>query len=982
MESNRDDSPQILKTGDADVGKRDHCDKGAIASAQQEKCRNTTTEASLLPTVGEYLPPVSLNFQSLANIDRTTLAREQQSDPLLEDLRNNVREGVAKKNISFYLKSDLLYRRYQDRKGRLIEQLVVPQKYKNDLLHLAHSASWAGHLGVRKTKMRLTQEYYWPGCWKDIEEFFRSCDTCQRIGKSTDKRKAPMQLVPIITEPFRRLVIDIVGPLPASSTGCRHILTALCPATKFPEAIPLKEPNSTNVVDALLSIFARVGFPAEIQCDNGSVFTSSLTTTFFERCGIKLIHSSVYHPQSNSVERVHSVMKRVLRALCFEHKRDWEACLPAAMFALRSAPHDTTGFSPAELVYGRNLRCPLRMLKESWEGQGEDPTVVKYVLELLDRLNHVREVVEENMRSAQEKAKVYYDKSARKRTFAVGDKVMLLKPSKQNKLDVQWEGPVKVVQKISETNYAVEVGTRRKAVKVYHCNLMKPYKEREIVVNLTVNMPEEEPNEIPTIGNSKQLTTAEIVSCTRVGEGLEEFQVRDVEDIIADFQDIFSERPGRTSLVVHDIELTTNQPIRSKPYRMSPRQRVIMDKEIERMLELGVIEQAESDFTSPMILVEVPGKDPRPCIDYRRLNAITRDETYPIPNIEEPVETVSRAKYISTLDLVRGYWQVPLSEGASRYSAFVTPLGTFRPKMLAFGLKNAPFCFSKLMDRVLSGLSDFALPYLDDVAVFSNTWEEHLVHLRTVLDRLRRAGLTVRPEKCQLGRAEVTYLGHTTGQGSRRPHEVKIAAVVNYPRPKTKTDIRAFLGLTGYYQHYIRNYSQLASPLTDALRKCEPQTVKWDSAKEKAFQSLKAALTCKPVLAAPDYTRDFIVQCDASDRGIGAVLCQLDERGRERPVLYISRKLTGREEAYSASEKECACLVCAVQKLACYLAGTKFIIETDHCPLKWLQNLSHKNGRLLRWSLALQQYNFEIRYKKGCLNGNADGLSRGFQNKE
>lgn len=153
------------------------------------------------------------------------------------------------------------------------------------------------------------------------------------------------------------------------------------------------------------------------------------------------------------------------------------------------------------------------------------------------------------------------------------------------------------------------------------------------------------------------------------------------------------------------------------------------------------------------------------------------------------------------------------------------------------------------MDHVLSGLSDFALPYLDDVAVFSDTWDEHIQHLIVVFDRLRKAGLTVRPEKCQLGSAEVSYLGHVVGQGLRRPLDVKIAAVVDYPRPQNKSDVRAFLGLCGYYQHYVHNYSQVAGPLTDALRKNEPRTVKWDETKENSFQELKKALTCKPVLA-------------------------------------------------------------------------------------------------------------------------------------
>lgn len=924
---------------------------------------------------GSVLAPSSESWHQLAGVDKDTFVAEQSAYLSLKTLQDNVKEGIAKKNISFSVSSDLMYRRYTDARGRVYNQVVVPEKYRRHLLDLAHGNAWAGHLGIKKTKARLAQEYYWPGCWKDVEQFVRSCDTCQRVGKSTDKWRAPMVLVPVISEPFRRLVIDIVGPLPESRSGCRYVLTALCVGTKFPEAIPLKELNSVSVVNALLSIFSRVGFPSEIQSDNGSVFTSNLTTVFLERCGIKLVHSSVHHPQSNPVERMHSVLKRILRALCSEHRRDWEACVPAALFALRSAPHESTGFSPAELVYGRDLRGPLRMLRESWEGHGEDPGVVAYVLELLERLGKTRDLVESNMKAAQVPSKTYYDRSARKRTFSVGDEVMLLRPSKKNKLEVQWEGPAKVVSKLSDTNYEVKVG---KSNKVFHSNLMKPYVQRQALVNnLTLNAPAEEISEIPSLADVEKPAAEELLELIDKQPGLDEEQRNDLKGVVQHFEAVFSHKPGKTTLVEHDIELSSDKPIRSKPYRVSPRQKEIMDAEVKRMCELGVAVPCESDYTSPLIVVETSGKDPRPCVDYRRLNAVTVDQTYPIPNLEERVETVSKSRYISTLDLVRGYWQVPLSERASRYAAFICPLGTFRPVMLSFGLKNAPYCFSSLMDKVLYGLADFALPYLDDVAIFSDSWEEHIEHLRIVLGRLREAGLTVRAEKCHLGSAEVSYLGHVVGRGQRLPSELKVAAVVDYRRPRTKSEVRAFLGLAGYYQHYVKDYSNLASALTDSLRKTEPVNVKWDAKKEAAFQKLKQALSEGPVLRAPDFSKGFVVQCDASDRGLGAVLCQPDAENRERPVLYLSRKLSSREEAYSTSEKECLCLVWAIQKLACYISGSRFVVETDHCPLTWLNSVSSKNGRLLRWSMALQ-HNFVVRYKKGKLPTNADGLSRAF----
>ncbi|KAM7312087.1 uncharacterized protein ISCGN_008992 [Ixodes scapularis] len=926
------------------------------------------------------LPPTSGNFEKLVSVTKEVLIKEKKADPSLGKVWETSKEGVARKNVSFPVRDGVLYRHYRDRSGRTFDQLVVPEKYRADVLRLCHGAGWSGHLGNKKTKDRLLTEFYWPGCFRDAESQVRACDVCQRVGKPNEKCKAPLRLVPIISEPFRRVVIDVVGPLPATKAGYHYALTVMCAATKFPEAVPMKEQSSVEVVNALLSIFARVGFPQEVQSDQGSVFTSALTSGFLERCGIKAIHSSVYHPQSNSVERCHSVMKRVLRALTYESGNEWDACLPAMLFALRSVTHEATGFSPAELVYGRCLRTPLRLLRETWETKGSDLSVVQYILDLLERFRSTREVAEINMREAQSRAKRYYDRNARVREYRAGDQVLLLRPSRQNKLQVQWEGPCKVTQKLSDTNYAIETRGKRKEIRIYHCNLMKRYVSETEVVNLTLNAPEEVQTDVPLLweAGAAPVGVNEVMAQAVRSEDLSVSERAELRDLLEKYENLFSMSPGRTSLATHDIELTSNVAVRSRPYRMSPRQQAILKDEVERMLHLGVNVPCESDYSSPMIIVEAAGRDPRPCIDYRKLNAITRDQAYPIPNVEERVETVSGARYVSTLDLVRGYWQVPMTERASHYAAFVTPTGTFRPLVLSFGLKNAPFCFSRMMDRILRGAESYALPYLDDIAIFSTTWADHMNHLSDVFERLRSAGLTAKPSKCQLARGEVRYLGHIVGQGLRRPDELKVEAVRDFPRPEKKTGIRAFLGLTGYYQRYIPQYSEKASPLTDALRKTEPDKIRWDDKKEQAFQGLKNSLCCSPILRAPDYSRSFIVQCDASNRGLGVILCQEDDAGEEHPVLYASRKLSGREEAYSASEKECAGLIWATQKLSCYLYGAPFIFVTDHCPLTWLTQMSTKNARLLRWSLALQELTFTVKYRRGAANSNVDGLSRSF----
>ena len=218
-------------------------------------------------------------------------------------------------------------------------QLVLPKQCRELVLHTAHSNTWAGHLGVNKTKERVLNQFYWPFVYKDIEEFVRSCPTCQLNDKTGQRFVAPMVLVPLEAEPFARQIVDVVGPLrPKTKEGFLYILTMLCPATKFPEAVPLKQADSQSIVDAMLHVFARIGFPSVVQSDLGTPFLSELTTLFLEKCGIRMQHSSVFHPQSNSVERFHRTLKGVLRALVREHPHDWERCLPGAMFAYEMLP--------------------------------------------------------------------------------------------------------------------------------------------------------------------------------------------------------------------------------------------------------------------------------------------------------------------------------------------------------------------------------------------------------------------------------------------------------------------------------------------------------------------------------------------------------------------------------------------------------------------------------------------------------------------
>ncbi|GFV67526.1 retrovirus-related Pol polyprotein from transposon 297 [Trichonephila clavipes] len=752
-----------------------------------------------------------------------------------------------------------------------------------------------------------------------MEQFVKTCDQCQRAGKPNDKKKAPLKLVPVIQEVFTKLNIDACGPLPITSKGNRYLITAICMSSKFPEAIPVSDISS---------------------CSDYRVF---------ERFGILVRHSSVYHPQSNPVERFHRTLKRLLRVLCLDAGSEWDKHLPSILLALRTVSHESTGYTPSELVYGKNLRTPETLVMEHWmEPEEEGDLVTEYMFKLINRLKRCQEVAINKMEEMQVKRKTWYDKNAVKREFKDGDLVLVLATSRANKLAVQWIGPGTILNKISETNYLVEIPGRRETSQIYHINMLKPYYKRP-----------------------------EHVNASELNKHLHDKQMDRLRELLNKYSKCFSNNPGLTNLVEHEIQLVSDQPVRTKPYRMSHRQNEILKNEINRMLKLGIIEVGESDYMSPMILVEIAGKEPRPCIDYRKLNGIIRTEYFPLPNIEERVEKVSAAKFITVFDLSKGYWQIPLSKTAQRYAAFCTSFGTYRPLRMSFGLKNAPYFFSKLMAELLNGLEDFVVPYLDDIAIFSDTWESHIKHMETVLQRIKRAKLTIKPSKCKFAQQNVKFLGHIVGQGFRTPSEIKVQAVLEFPTPRTKTQIRAFLGIAGYYQKYINLFSVIAAPLTDALKgRAKKGEIKWTTECENAFRELKGKLIDKPVLYAPNFEREFIVQTDASNAGMGAVLTQLTEQGEEHPILYLSKKFSEVEKRYCTTEKECASIVFAIKRLHYYLDGNSFLVMTDHNPLVWLNRNVSSNPRLMRWALALQPYNFRIVHRSGKSHKNADSLSR------
>lgn len=361
-------------------------------------------------------------------------------------------------------------------------------------------------------------------------------------------------------------------------------------------------------------------------------------------------------------------------------------------------------------------------------------------------------------------------------------------------------------------------------------------------------------------------------------------------------------------------------------------------------------------------------------VDFRKLNAKTISDKFPIPNITDILDKLGRCTYFTTLDLASGFHQIAMHERDIEKTAFSTEDGHYEYTRMPFGLKNAPATFQRLMNVVLSGLVGvICLVYMDDIIVFSSSLQEHCVNLNKVFEALKKAKLKVQLDKSEFLKKEVAFLGHIVSEEGVKPNPDKIEAIQNWPLPRTEKDLRGFLGTLGYYRKFVKDFSLITKPLTQCLRKGE--NIKHTSAFISCFERCKQILTSSSVLQYPDFEKSFILTTDASKYAIGAVLSQ-GPVGKDRPVAFASRTLNKSEENYSTIEKELLAIYWATKHFRPYLYGKKFTLFTDHKPLTFAMNLKDPTGKIGRWTIKLLDYTFDIKYRAGKQNVVADGLSR------
>lgn len=451
-----------------------------------------------------------------------------------------------------------------------------------------------------------------------------------------------------------------------------------------------------------------------------------------------------------------------------------------------------------------------------------------------------------------------------------------------------------------------------------------------------------------------------------------------VAELLNRYGDCFSKDEwdlGLCHLVEHEIKTGDALPVKQPPRRVPL---AYADKEkaaIEELKAKGVIRESVSPWASPIVLVSKKDGTVRPCVDYRKVNELVKPDGFPLPRIQDCLDAVAGSRFFSTFDLTSGYFQIPLKEEDIPKSAFVCKYGHFEMKRMPFGLNNAASTFQRTMELALQELQWLTcLIYIDDIIVFGKDLDEHIARVEQVLERIRLAGLKLKPVKCEMLQTEVGFLGHVVSGAGVKPSPTNIAKIVDWPKPRNAKQVKQFVAMGSYYRRYIKDFASMVRPMVDLTKK--GKKFLWNDACDEAFEKLKQALISADVMGYPVNDGGmFILDVDASDVGIGGVLHQVQE-GRERVIAYASRALNKAESNYCITEKELLAVRFFVEYFRQYLLGRRFLVRSDHQSLVWLFRLKEPRGKIARWIEILSQYDFSIEYRAGNKQGHCDALSR------
>ena len=990
----------------------------SIISAVQTRNQVRAEQRAIKPLKHTIIDALNLNhceFSKLQKEDSTLSKYWKMAEENLDD-------DVHK--VYFMVKNDILYRVYKPGPHEdNIMQVMVPKCLQEKVVLFAHETTLSAHMGINSTYRKLCSNFYFAGAMNVCKRMVLSCIKCQQGANRSVGGKAPLMNLPIITQPFHSAYVDLIGKIdPPSAENHTHILCVMDSATHFVMATPLKRTDSVSIAENLMKQFDLVGYPQNLYCDNASNLTSDIIREIYRTMGINMKTIAVYNPQSNLIERQNGTIKAILRKLVENEPRQWHRYLDALMFALRTTPN-ASGFSPFELMFGRQARTHLSVLKELWTEQNSDPetkTTYQYILDLQNRIADTCEFAQKELAKVRERNHRRFNAKSKLRTFKPQDRVWVLCSRTQGKFDFNWVGPATVLERRGHVTYKIQFDNGN--VRLFHINMLKAFISRETVQTIkstdltdttsAVQPPlSDEPYSIDNVGISaavmgmvqdSDVEDDEYSSSTtiRLGEGDQCIDIASAEQtetwkdvkinpllskheqeklwtLVQEYKDIFSDVPTITNLVTYDIKLKSDEVIHHKPYKIPVHLVDKVEQELQKMLRLGWIERNENpEYASPLVIVKKRDSDDlRLCVSYKSLNSQTVLDYTPQPDIEDILAKLGKSRFFSVCDASKGFYSIPMEESAKKYTSFVTPRDCFVFNVCPFGLANAPSCYARLTRKLLQGLSHVD-NFVDDIITFTDDLDQHIIVLRSLFERVRNANIRLKPSKVRLGFNEVSFTGQIVGNGTVRPTQENIDKVLNAPIPRTKKGVRSLCGMVNWLRKYISHAAKLLKPLNELTSKHHSDTITWGKEQQDAWEEIKRVLTSEPVLSLYDATKEHVIMTDASETMIGGVLLQRENDGLLHPVMYASRKCVDREKRYDIQNKEMLAIVWTCSKFYRFIYGTFFTIQTDCCALSMLNGRLSNNARVVRWQLYLQSFNFRVEVIRGEDNAPGDFVSR------
>ena len=591
----------ILKNSNSDIDLTDtfigQYFNNEIKKSLDPSLSDTQTDSSM----SCHSPPRSID-QGHDMLSKSQLIQEQQTDPEISKLifRALPEDEISQVPMCYYIKNGILMRKWRpfdvpaDDEWAVYHQIVVPKSYRHEILSIAHESPMSGHLGINKTYHKIINLFYWLGLKSDVSKYCKTCHTCQMVGKPNQTiPKAQLQPISAFDEPFSRILIDCVGPLPRTKSGNEYLLTIMCTSTRFPEAIPLRNIKTKSIVKALIKFFTFVGLPKSVQSDQGSNFMSGIFQQVMHELGIRQYRSSAYHPESQgALERFLQTLKNMIRSYCFDTEKDWDEGIHLLLFAVRESVQESLGFSPFKLVFGHSVRGPLKLLKEKFLSNDETPlNLLQYVSDFRNRLSRACEVARSNLKTSQGKMKARYDNHVIDRKFEPGDKVLALLPIPGRPLQERYFGPYTIDKKASDLNYIINTPGRRKTKQMCHANMLKKYFDRDSSISKPITVVNTVPQESnvfePEVDSNfidksdpgpSKLENSDILRNLNKLSHLEPSQQEELKQLIHEYEHLFPDIPTRTDKIYHDVIVEDSKPIKQHPYRMNPlKQKYLQD---------------------------------------------------------------------------------------------------------------------------------------------------------------------------------------------------------------------------------------------------------------------------------------------------------------------------------------------------------------------------------------------------------------------